>query len=375
MKQQIKCPHCNKLFPIEDSLKHEAQELRKKLQSEEQKKSKERQRVLEQQFSDKLEKQNLAHEKELEKIKDAAGKKIKDEAKKQALAEIKKINESKNKELEEIKKLEEKKAKKEKEILEERLKKQEKAHKIDLDRMRKKAEEAARAASQSPVERKGEVQEELLEEFLRKEFPEDKFEPVKKGKRGADIIQLVQMKKQTAGKIIHESKDVLNFDEKWVSKLLNDMAEEDATVGIIFTQAMPKKSNGLVEEREDGRIIICSEYPILKTLTASTRRFIASETKSRHNNKNEDYAKLQDLYNYMSSNEFKLAYRKTMNGLKKESDQIEKDERAFQLQIKNRKINYQNNRKNIDTIITSLLSKSGLSDELLDVDDDNLMLE
>ena len=42
MKQQIKCPHCNKLFPIEDSLKHEAQELRKKLQSEEQKKSKEK---------------------------------------------------------------------------------------------------------------------------------------------------------------------------------------------------------------------------------------------------------------------------------------------------------------------------------------------
>ena len=30
---------------------------------------------------------------------------------------------------------------------------------------------------------------------------------------------------------------------------------------------------------------------------------------------------------------------------------------------------------NIDTIVTSLLSKSGLSDELLDVDDENLMLE
>ena len=36
MKQQIKCPHCNKAFPIEESLKHEAQELRKKLQAEEQ---------------------------------------------------------------------------------------------------------------------------------------------------------------------------------------------------------------------------------------------------------------------------------------------------------------------------------------------------
>ena len=29
MKPQIKCPHCNEVFPIEDSLKHEAEELRK----------------------------------------------------------------------------------------------------------------------------------------------------------------------------------------------------------------------------------------------------------------------------------------------------------------------------------------------------------
>ncbi len=37
MKQQIKCPHCNKFFPIEESLKHEAEEYRKKLQLEEEK--------------------------------------------------------------------------------------------------------------------------------------------------------------------------------------------------------------------------------------------------------------------------------------------------------------------------------------------------
>jgi len=35
MKQQIKCPHCQKLFPIEESLKHETEELRKKLKKEE----------------------------------------------------------------------------------------------------------------------------------------------------------------------------------------------------------------------------------------------------------------------------------------------------------------------------------------------------
>jgi len=41
MKQQIKCPHCKKLFPIEESLKHEAEEFRKKLQKVEEQKSKE----------------------------------------------------------------------------------------------------------------------------------------------------------------------------------------------------------------------------------------------------------------------------------------------------------------------------------------------
>ena len=44
MKQQIKCPHCNKVFPIEESFKHEAEEFRKKLQKEEEQKSKESQK-------------------------------------------------------------------------------------------------------------------------------------------------------------------------------------------------------------------------------------------------------------------------------------------------------------------------------------------
>ena len=63
----------------------------------------------------------------------------------------------------------------------------------------------------------------MLEEFLIKEFPTDKFTPVKKGQRGADVIQSVVIKGEAIGNILHESKDVLNFDEKWVQKLLDDM--------------------------------------------------------------------------------------------------------------------------------------------------------
>ena len=57
MKQQIKCPHCNEVFPIEDSLKPEKEEIIKKLQKEEQHKSKERQKKLEEENKLKIEKQ------------------------------------------------------------------------------------------------------------------------------------------------------------------------------------------------------------------------------------------------------------------------------------------------------------------------------
>ena len=225
MKQQIKCPHCNKLFPIEETLKHEQEEIRKKLQVEEEKRSKKRQKEIEDKFNSKLEKLNEVHEKDLEKLRKENEKKQEVEAKKQADTKIIKFKKEQAEQQKQIKEEIEKKSKKEIETLKEKLAKQEKAHQIDVKRIKEKHEEAARSVSQSPVERKGEVQEELIEEYLKKHFPYDKYEPVKKGKRGADVIQFIQAKNETVGKILHESKDVLNFDEKWVSKLIDDMTK------------------------------------------------------------------------------------------------------------------------------------------------------
>ena len=250
-----------------------------------------------------------------------------------------------------------------------------KAYQIDMDRMRKKAEEAARAASQAPVERKGEVREELLEEYLEKEFPTDKFEAVKKGQKGGDIIQSVIIKGESVGSILYESKDVLNFDEKWVQKLLNDMSKVDATVGFIFTKVMPKKSKGFVEEREGGRVIICSEYPILRQLVSTTRKLIQANKANIASNKDEISPKLKDLFNYLNSNEFRIQTRKIFNGIKKDGEQIDKDERSIENQIKNRRKNLEDSKKNINSIITSLVSNAGLSDDILDGDDDDLLLE
>ena len=379
MKQQIKCPHCQKLFPIEESLKHETEELRKKLKKEEEQKSKERQKEFEEKINLKLQKQNEAHEKEKEKIRQDALKNQKAEADKQAAAQVEKVKKIANDHVRKQKADFEARVKKEKE--EERIKNEaekaeiKKAYQIDMDRMRKKAEEAARAASQAPVERKGEVREELLEEYLEKEFPTDKFEAVKKGQKGGDIIHSVIIKGESVGNILYESKDVLNFDEKWVQKLLNDMSKVDATVGFIFTKVMPKKSKGFVEEREGGRVIICSEYPILRQLVSTTRKLIQANKANIASSKDEISPKLKDLFNYLNSNEFRIQTRKIFNGIKKDGEQIDKDERSIENQIKNRRKNLEDSKKNINSIITSLVSNAGLSDDILDGDDDDLLLE
>ena len=379
MKQQIKCPHCNEVFPIEESLKHETEEIRKKLQKEEEQKSKERQKELELKFNQKIAKEQQAHEKELERIKAEAEKKQKAEVSKQAAAEVEKIKKQANEYYKKQKLELEAKAKQdqEKERLKAEAEKAEmkKAYQIDMDRMRKKAEEAARAASQAPVERKGEVREELLEEYLEKEFPSDKFKSVKKGQRGGDVIQSVIIKGEQVGNILHESKDVLNFDEKWVQKLLDDMSKVDATVGFLFTKAMPKKSKGFVEEREGGRVIICSEYPILRQLVSTTRKLIQANKSNLSNSQNEILPKLKDLFNYLNSNEFRIQTRKIFNGIKRDSDQVDKDERSFENQIKNRRKNLEDSKKNINGVITSLISNAGLSEDILDVEDDDLLLE
>ena len=379
MKQQIKCPHCNKVFPIEESFKHEAEEFRKKLQKEEEQKSKERQKLVEEKFNQKLAKEQEAHEKQLEKIKIDAEKKQKAEAAKQAAAEVEKVKKQANEYYKKQRHELEAKAKQaqEKERLKMEAEKAEmkKAYQIDMDRMRKKAEEAARAASQAPVERKGEVREELLEDYLSDEFPMDTFKEVKKGQRGADVIQTVMIKGEVAGNILHESKDVLNFDEKWVAKLLNDMSKVDATVGFIFTKVMPKKSKGFVEEREGGRVIICSEYPILRQLVSTTRKLIQSERKANDKSEDQISPKLKDLLKYLNSNEFRIQTRKILNGIKKDGEQIDKDERSFENQIKNRKKNLDDSKKNINGVITSLVSNAGLSEDILDIEDDDFLIE
>jgi hypothetical protein len=57
--------------------------------------------------------------------------------------------------------------------------------------MRTQLEDMQRRMEQGSQERQGEMLEEVLKEVLERRFPYDRFEDVAKGRRGADILQVV----------------------------------------------------------------------------------------------------------------------------------------------------------------------------------------
>ena len=103
-------------------------------------------------------------------------------------------------------------------------------------------EDMRRKMEQGSQERQGEMLEEELKELLERSFPYDKFEDVLKGKRGADIIQIVHGPSgKICGKILWESKNTKEYSKAWIEKLKKDQADAGAEVAILMTVAMPRE--------------------------------------------------------------------------------------------------------------------------------------
>jgi hypothetical protein len=115
-------------------------------------------------------------------------------------------------------------------------------HKTIAD-MRAQLVEAQRKADQGSQQMQGEVLELAIEERLRRAFPLDTIEEVKKGQRGGDVLQRVVTRTgQLAGTILWETKRAKDWSLQWIPKLKEDMRLCDAAVGILVTtpSAVPR---------------------------------------------------------------------------------------------------------------------------------------
>ncbi len=103
--------------------------------------------------------------------------------------------------------------------------------------------DAQRRMEQGSQQLQGEILELAIEEALRRTFPLDTIEEVKKGVRGGDVIQRVVTRAgQQAGMILWESKRAKDWSPQWITKLKEDMRGVSADVGILVTMptAVPK---------------------------------------------------------------------------------------------------------------------------------------
>jgi hypothetical protein len=126
---------------------------------------------------------------------------------------------------------------------------QERAH-LEKAELQKKLDDAGeqlaaakRKMEQGSQQLQGEVLELAIEENIRRAFPLDVIEEVKKGQRGGDMLQQVMTRTgQAAGTILWETKRAKDWGAQWTLKLKEDMRACNAVVGILVTMpgALPR---------------------------------------------------------------------------------------------------------------------------------------
>ena len=329
---KITCPHCTKSFSADDFLKNHIEEheknTEKKIRELNNKAESEKKKVRDD-YNKKLEKEKMLLSSEISKKLEKDNKtKLSNLNNRLSKAE----NEKKKIEGEYTKKLE-----KEKTQISSK-------HQMDLERkdkeleilkksQQKKVEEMEKQLKQNSVEVQGEIQEELLEDFLRRKFPQDRVESVNKGVKGGDcILSINNQSEKDCAKIYFESKDHKNFKEDWVDKLLKDMKEKNIGYGVIVTRVLPKtfgKNTGIDERHGNRILIIPMNYEIIHTAI----KFIREKILNIHINKKENVdvpKEMKRLWDHMTGPGFQLPIRSIYSSMKRVEYLVGKDKKFFE---------------------------------------------
>jgi hypothetical protein len=194
-----------------------------------------------------------------------------------------------------------------------------------LDDQKQLTEEMKRKQEQGSMQLQGEVQELAIEEWLETQFPLDTIDEIKKGVRGGDCIQIVNTREhQNCGKIYYESKRTKDFSAGWIQKLKGDMREKDADIGVIVTEVMPAGMDRM--GMKDG-IYICT-FEEFKALSGVLRETLIQVNNALGSQVNKG-DKMQMLYDYLTSNGFRMAIEAIVEGFSAMKAGLETEKRSM----------------------------------------------
>lgn len=185
-------------------------------------------------------------------------------------------------------------------------------------------EELKRKLEQGSQQTQGESLELTLEEELKKEFPVDIISEVKKGVRGADLIQeVLDRLNRNCGKIIWESKNA-KWSETWIFKLKEDQRQAKADLAVLVTVDLPKD---IKTYNFKNGVWICS-HKFFIPLAIALRFNLINLYFEKQNAVGVD-EKMKILYEYLTGNEFKLRVEGIVEAFGTLQEDIEKEKRWF----------------------------------------------
>ncbi|MEO0130617.1 MAG: DUF2130 domain-containing protein [candidate division WOR-3 bacterium] len=179
-----------------------------------------------------------------------------------------------------------------------------------IEDLKNQLEEAKRKAEAGSIQLKGEVQEIEIERILKSLYPTDEILEIKKGQKGADVLQIViNNQGRECGKIYYESKRTKEFNYDWLKKFREDNLEMKADILVLVTETMPEKEDKFFFK--DG-VWICSFFE-LKPVSFILRHFLLEIDNIEITQKGKE-TKTELLYNYLTSNEFKNQFLAIVEG-------------------------------------------------------------
>jgi hypothetical protein len=369
-QDSVKCPKCSAIIPLSEALSHDIEEraqLKYESQLAEGKKQQEAAlKTQERAFEAKLEAERKTLAAQAKKIEEQAQKdrqELEAKLKKQAheevcaeMADLKARAEEQQCQLQEAQKnelalrkrqreLEDKERaleleterrlseelKKVEDTITSRLQEQHRLKDAEKDKTiadaKRQLEEMKRKMEQGSQQTQGEVLEIDLEERFRREFAFDEIEPVSKGVRGADILQIVKTQSgRTCGKILWETKRVKNWSESWVQKLKDDQGDAKADIAVLVSEALPA---GFHHFRQMSNGVWVTDVPSALSLALALRMVLIQVSNAKEAESGKDDNK-DLIYRYVTGPEFRNRVTTIIEGFRGIKEELESEKRAMQ---------------------------------------------
>lgn len=188
----------------------------------------------------------------------------------------------------------------------------------------KQLEEMKNKIQQGSQQSQGEVLELALEKMLVKEFPQDIITEVKKGERGADIIQeVVDKRARRCGIILWETKNA-KWDNTWIGKLKDNQRAKNAELAVLVAVNKPDWFDTFTYKEGIWFSTLQFAIPLAFALRFDLVRINHERASSEGKEEKKDI-----LYEYFKGTEFKHRVEGIVEAFRALQEDLEKERRWF----------------------------------------------